>query len=477
MQHLPLATLPEVQRPQSCLGVGLRPPLGACLAALGSDFLGVFLAVSLIFFYICTRTASFCSTLLNIYSMAKLPTLWLQGASQRMAGAVVYQQAGRTLGRSLAQEIKNPRTPSQMSQRIKLANLVKLYQVNRSWAKLSFETKPRTWSDYNAFVSANLAGAVVYLTKPQVAAGSAVVAPVKVTSGTLSPIILRSATNLILSNLYTENDEALRILSVAQFSEDLIKANPGLREGDQLSVILYYQQTDPQGFPYVICRAYEMILSLSNGSQVYDYLPEAVVTVDTEDNLALAINTSEFTGGAAVVISRTTASETRVSTSYICLTDDNTVYPQFTSSAAAEAARQSYGQGDDIFLESRSANDVNGNAQLATSLLSVKINDVEVARDAEVSIPIAANTPIEFTFSQPITAEPASLQLLAGGRNTTTGQVPTGAPVVSGSLVRFTPSAAIGTSAWTAGSSFHVGVKMGGVNYIWTLKVASNSMD
>lgn len=394
-----------------------------------------------------------------------------------MAGAVVYQQSGRTLGRALAQEIKNPRTPSQMSQRIKLANLVKLYQVNRSWAKLSFEAKPRTWSDYNAFVSANLAGAVVYLTKPQVAAGATVVAPILVTSGTLSPIILRSATNRIMSNLYTENDESLSILSVADFSKDLISANPGLREGDQLSVILYYQQTDPQGFPYVICRAYEMVLSLTNGSRVYDYLPEAVVTVASEDNYALAINTAAFTGGAAVVISRTTASETRVSTSYICLTDDNTVYPQFTSEAAAIAARDSYGQSDDIFLESRVAYDVNGNAKLATSLLSVKVNGVEVTRDAEVSIPIAANTPIEFTFSQPISVEPASLQLLAGGRNTTTAQVPAGAPIVSGNLVRFTPSAAIGTSAWTAGSSFHVGVKMGGVNYIWTLKVASNSMD
>lgn len=409
--------------------------------------------------------------------MAKLPSLWLKGASQRMAGAVVYQQSGRTLGRALAQEIKNPRTPSQMSQRIKLANLVKLYQVNRSWAKLSFEAKPRTWSDYNAFVSANLAGAVVYLTKPQVAAGATVVAPILVTSGTLSPIILRSATNRIMSNLYTENDESLSILSVADFSKDLISANPGLREGDQLSVILYYQQTDPQGFPYVICRAYEMVLSLTNGSRVYDYLPEAVVTVASEDNYALAINTAAFTGGAAVVISRTTASETRVSTSYICLTDDNTVYPQFTSEAAAIAARDSYGQSDDIFLESRVAYDVNGNAKLATSLLSVKVNGVEVTRDAEVSIPIAANTPIEFTFSQPISVEPASLQLLAGGRNTTTAQVPAGAPIVSGNLVRFTPSAAIGTSAWTAGSSFHVGVKMGGVNYIWTLKVASNSMD
>lgn len=409
--------------------------------------------------------------------MAKLPTLWLIGASQRMAGAVVYQQSGRTLGRSLAQEIKNPRTPSQMSQRIKLANLVKLYQVNRSWAKLSFETKPRTWSDYNAFVSANLAGAVVYLTKPQVAAGSAVVAPVKVTAGTLGSITLRQSEDEIFSNI---NIGALSITAqttIAEFSNAILDNNNGIQEGDQFSFVQYLQQTDPQGFPFVICRPYEVILNRTDGRALFDFMPEGILEGGGVENSTLGVDTSEFTGGVAMVISRTTASSTRVTTGYICLTSNNTVYPQFTSQAAADAARESYGQGEDVFLESRAAADKTGNVNVSTSLLSLTINNAEVTQMADVSIPVAANTPIDFTFSQPITAEPASLQLLAGGHNSTIGTVPAGTPVVSGNSVRFIPSAAIGTSAWTAGSSFNLGVKMGGVNYIWTLKVASNSMD
>lgn len=409
--------------------------------------------------------------------MAKLPTLWLIGASQRMAGAVVYQQAGRTLGRSLAQEIKNPRTPTQMSQRIKLANLVKLYQVNRSWAKLSFETKPRTWSDYNAFVSANLAGAVVYLTKPQVAAGSAVVAPVKVTAGTLGSITLRVDSEMIVSNINTGAPSSADPETIAELSSLILDNNNGLQEGDQFSLIQYIQQTDPQGFPFIICRPYEVILNRTDGRDLADFMPTDILTRAGATDTVLAVEASEFTGGVAMVFSRTTASSTRVTTGYICLTPDNSVYPQFTSQAAADAARESYGQGDDVFLESRAAADKTGNVNVSTSVLSVAINNAEVAQLAEVSIPIAANTPIDFTFSQPITAEPASLQLLAGGRNTTIGTVPAGAPVVSGNSVRFIPSAAIGTSAWTAGSSFNLGVKMGGVNYIWTLKVASNSMD
>lgn len=409
--------------------------------------------------------------------MAKLPTLWLQGASQRMAGAVVYQQAGRTLGRSLAQEIKNPRTASQMTQRIKLANLVKLYQVNRGWAKLSFENKPRTWSDYNAFVSANLGGAVVYLTKPQVAAGAAVVAPVKVTAGTLGPVILSAGTNQIVSDLYSENDESLSILSVGDFSDDLIKANPALKEGDQLSVVLYFQQTDPQGFPYVVCRPYELILSRTSEAKVYDFLPEEVVMVSAGDNFALAINTTGFVGGAAVVISRTTAAETRVSTSYICLTPGNTVYPQFTSSAAAAAARESYGQSDEIFLESRSANDVEGNPQLVTSLLSMGINGAEYARGASVTFPIAAQATLSFRFSQPVTTSPTAAKLYisnAGGANT---QVATATPQVTGSFVIFTLSSAMGSASWTNGSVVTLTVQLDGTNYSYNLAMSSNSMD
>lgn len=409
--------------------------------------------------------------------MAKLPTLWLQGASQKMAGAVVYQQAGRTLGRSLAQEIKNPRTASQMTQRIKLANLVKLYQVNRGWAKLSFENKPRTWSDYNAFVSANLAGAVVYLTKPQVAAGAAVVAPVKVTAGTLGNVVLEADSEKINSNInmgeYVIEDEP----TIAAFSAAILDNNNGLQEGDQFSFIQFIQQTDPQGFPFIICRPYEVILNRTDGRNLWDFMPEDEIASGSGTGNKLSTGVVDFTGGVAMVFSRTTASSTRVTTGYICLTPGNTVYPQFTSEAAAAAARESYGQGDDIFLESRAAADKTGNVNVSTSLLSLTINNAEVAQLAEVSIPIAANTPIDFTFSQPITAVPASLQLLAGGRNTTIGTVPAGAPIVSGNSVRFIPSAAIGTSAWTAGSSFNLGVKMGGVNYIWTLKVASNSMD
>lgn len=409
--------------------------------------------------------------------MAKLPSLWLQGASQRMAGAVVYQQAGRTLGRSLAQSISNPRTASQMSQRIKLANLVKLYQVNRSWAKLSFETKPRTWSDYNAFVSANLAGAVVYLTKPQVAAGSAVVAPVKVTAGTLGSITLRQSPDEIFSNINVGSISITAETTIANFSAAILDNNNGIAEGDQFSFIQYIQQTDPQGFPFIICRPYELILNRTDGRALFDFMPEGILEAGGEATSTLGVDTSDFTGGVAMVFSRTTASSTRVTTGYICLTSNNTVYPQFTSPAAAEAARQSYGQGEDIFLESHVAADKTGNHNVSLAMISMKINDVITPQNRDVSIPIASGTKLQFNFSNNIPSTAASYTLIAGTSPESMTNVNSTNVIADGNVVQMTTAVPIGSSSWRAGSNFYIGVRLEGIDYAWKLKVSSNSMD
>lgn len=90
--------------------------------------------------------------------MAKIKSLWLRGSSQRLGGAVTYMLKGVQIARELAAKVDNPRTPKQMNQRVKLANVVAFYRANRPWMeRLAFETKKQNWSTYNAFVSANFA--------------------------------------------------------------------------------------------------------------------------------------------------------------------------------------------------------------------------------------------------------------------------------------------------------------------------------
>ena len=118
--------------------------------------------------------------------MSIVKNVWLRGRKKRLGGAVTYMMAGQQITRELAANVKNPRTPAQMKQRVKLASLVNFYRSMRQWAKVgAFSNKKQSWSDYNAFVSANISTTPAYLTKQQAQAGCSVVAPYIISRGVL----------------------------------------------------------------------------------------------------------------------------------------------------------------------------------------------------------------------------------------------------------------------------------------------------
>ena len=290
--------------------------------------------------------------------MAKLPSLYLKGASQRLAGAVLYQSKGRTLARELAPAVSNPRTTLQMSQRVKLANVVSVYRVNRPLMKYSFEDKKSTESDYNAFVRANLSGSMVALTKQQAAAGAAVVAPYNITSGSILSIEHTVDGTTISTNLslgYLDMDDTT---TVASFSDALLSNNLGLEEGMQLSLIINLQRVNADtGIPYIIQRGYEVIIDRSNQVPLNAYMPFGIIDVDEspERNLCY-IGTELGIGAAAFVLSKTTGGNTRVSSQNLVMYGNNQVYTEFTSAAQIQAAIESYGESADAFLDSNTAN-------------------------------------------------------------------------------------------------------------------------
>lgn len=331
--------------------------------------------------------------------MAVVYNLWLRGTKQRLAGTVLYQSMGRTLQRELAPQVTNPRTPAQMSTRVRLANLVQLYKAGRGWMKAAFENKKQTQSDYNAFVSANLAGAKVYLTKQQVAAGAGVVAPVVITKGSLPPIAHTIQSGFIVTDINTADDD-IADATVGELSRIILDNNPAVLAGDQLSLIQYIQQTGQDGTPYVVCRAYEMIIDPTNSAPWTDYLPEYVTgyVVGNEDG-HLAVSAEAPMGGYAFVLSRTVGSTIRVSSQSIILTADNTVYPLYISEAAYEAAVASYGEGNAIFLSSEGANDISGNQQVTRQIVSVRIGSSVYGPSSTLPDTIAANSEVSMIFN------------------------------------------------------------------------------
>lgn len=337
--------------------------------------------------------------------MAILRSIYLKGATQKLGGVVLYQAQGRTLARELAPSVSNPRTPSQMEQRVRLANVVAVYRANRLWMAGAFEDKKQAESDYNAFVSANLANSRVATSKSEAAAGAAVIAPYKVTSGSLPTIEHSLATNLVVSNIYLGALIISSSTTIGQLSAAIIGNNNNIREGMQISLIINLQQLNTEtGIPYIVCRAYEMIINSQATGLVTDYFPGGILVNTGDSNNALAFDfTNQGYGAATFIISETAGGKTRVSTQSLTMFGTNATYTQYTSELAWQTAVNSYGDGAENFLSSESAYTAS-QVITANSIASMEVNGNTILPGTTVQGPIEAGYLVKATLSQPIAA-------------------------------------------------------------------------
>lgn len=263
--------------------------------------------------------------------MAKSLNLYTRGLRQRLGGAVWYQKKGETLVRELAAHVSNPQTDAQMEQRVKLSNLVAIYRANKAWMdKYSFESKKTSWSDYNAFVSANLKNNTIFLTKENVAAGAAVVAAYIFTKGTIPSVGLSwiPGNEVFKTDLYTGElsfGSTDTTTTIAALSSALIENNNGLREGDQISFIQNIQRTSANGEPFVTLRYNEIVLNTTDTTTIADRIGAHVLLTDEYEGVTclcmLPADGSAVVGGL-VCISRNDGGKIKVSSQTMVVTDE-----------------------------------------------------------------------------------------------------------------------------------------------------------
>lgn len=344
--------------------------------------------------------------------MAVVQNMWLRGAKQRLAGAVLYQNNGQTLIRELAAQISNPRTASQMTQRVRLSNCVAVYRANKFWMKFAFEDKKDKESDYNAFIGENISSNAVALTKSEVNAGAAVAAPYTITRGSLGSIEQSISDDSLITNLYLLTSLDTLEVSVGEFSRQLIAANNGIVEGMQLSFIANIQQTNNlTGVPYLVVRAYEVIIDTTNTRKLEEYFPGGFIVTpkDDDDKVRLGADVSMLHEGAfAFILSHTVGGVTRVSTQSLQLVG-NTVYNQHTTQGAWQAATESYGESSETFLDSKNANTA-ANVAGTISLLSAIINGTRVYPGSVYEGDIERGNQVQLIFSQPVSFEAQEIQ-------------------------------------------------------------------
>lgn len=290
--------------------------------------------------------------------MAIIKNVVMRGASQKLGGVVFYTRKGETVARELAPSVSNPRTWEQMKQRVRLSNVVNAYKANKSWIDGAFEDKLAKETDYNAFVRFNLTDSKVALSKGASAAGSAVVSPYKISSGSLPEISNTRQTTGVVSDLYTGNTIITQATTVAQLSAALISNNNGIVHGMQLSLIVNVQRmNESTNRPYIVVRAYEMIINETDTTLLSEYFPLGILeTLDTDGRPLFFNGTTIGDGAAAFILSITEGGRTRVSTQSLVLYGNQSIYTIYTSPLAVADAIASYGTNAERFLSSDEAN-------------------------------------------------------------------------------------------------------------------------
>lgn len=310
--------------------------------------------------------------------MAIVQNFWLKGSKKRLGGAVLYKAMGQTRSRELASEVSNPRTVAQMTQRIKWSNLVNFYRANQSWMKYAFETKKTNQSEYNKFMSLNVTGSPIALTKEAASSGACVAVPYIVTQGSMPSIEWTDTQVEFISNLfYTSSGLIEEDTTVGEFSRGIVENNPAIQVGDQLSFIRVTQMVNAStGYPYIIVRKYEVIMDTASTNYLSNFIPYGILSIDGEaGNNPIKITKHGRQGGFAMILSRTTGGKTYVSSQSLIVVGNDPIISRWSSPEAIAEAIASYGESEDAFLSSTSAQQ-SQNIPVPLNITSVTIDGV-----------------------------------------------------------------------------------------------------
>lgn len=356
--------------------------------------------------------------------MAIVNSMWMTNTKKKLGGTVLYQAMGQTRQRELAASVSNPRTQSQMETRTRWANLVNFYRANANWMKFAYETKKTNQSEYNKFMSLNVPSARIYLPKSLASQGACIVDAYQMTQGSLPSVEVLKNGNVWQTNIYiTSADELDDNATIGEVTNVILPANPGIREGDQLSFIRFTQMTNAStGVPFVIVRKYEVILKANDTRRFFDFMPaDYIGWGGTPTNQCLEVTNSGNAGGFLLAISRTIGGKTYVSTQSIVVANNDALIEAYSSDSAKQAAIDSYGESTEPFLSSSTAGE---DSQAATrpSPLYVDIDDTRyMAGQVAAPVSTAENDVLKIVFNQalPDTAYQVDVSFWTAGVKTT----------------------------------------------------------
>lgn len=287
------------------------------------------------------------------------------GVIRNAANTLIKGRVGQTTyyisgGQQIARQSRNDsnygetarRSYSQQERRIMWANLVNFYKASAIWMPKAFETKKRNQTDYNKFMQLNLEDARIAFTKAEAAAGACVVDEFLISQGSIPAIAITQSGSAWKTDLSLGSLEISASTTVKAFTDALLANNSSVRDGMQISFVVYEQSIDTLSTPRILCQCYEVTLSTTSTEPLRKYLPEICST--TVDG-CLGTSTSIATGGFAFILSELVAGALRVSTQRL-ITNNTALITQYTSSVQQGLAMSSYGLDREVILSPATTN-------------------------------------------------------------------------------------------------------------------------
>ena len=278
----------------------------------------------------------------------------LKGIISKMngsAGNLTFKQTGgQTIVSEKVTQTTDAKTELQQKQRMKWANVIRMYQVLRPYMKLAFGGSQNGRSDYNKFVSVNLALMPVYLTKSEVTAGACVVAPYKITQGKLKSIAVEGVANQAVTNIALGSLTIDSKTTVAEFSNAVVQNNKFFEYGDQITYFLVNQEVNEvTNIPMADVDACCVVLDKNNDAKLLALVDKRGFT--SRDGFLAAQSDASFGDHGMVWIhSRKNTSDGSTMVSAQFLICENSLLAQYQGQDAYDAATSSYGGVNTVYL-------------------------------------------------------------------------------------------------------------------------------
>lgn len=275
--------------------------------------------------------------------MAIVRSLAIGRATGSMGGITYRTIGGDTISSQKRGKSSVKLSYTQSVNIVSWANAVNFWQAFQGNDRPSFENRRPRVSDFNEFIAASR-NTPVYLTRTQSQQGGCVVAPYRVTRGSLPSIeVVTSGNNgEVGTDISLGNLSVGETTTIKQISDAIINNNEGFLNGDAIVCFVARQSTNTvTSVPYTVIDEFKLTLNQTdNETLVSEVDPnlEVFTTMASSDKLGMS---QAVNGGVVYIHTRLTTEGTKVSTQTFVV--NNTLLASYTTDASRDNAIASYG--------------------------------------------------------------------------------------------------------------------------------------